>query len=259
MELSKLTQSLAYFAYAVFAVGAIAVLVALPKEGRPTRRGVVLTLFAAAVGAMLMALSAVLGERGQTVYFYILCILTLGGAARVVTHARPVFAALFFILVVLSTAALMFLVGAEFLGAALVIVYAGAILVTYVFVIMLAQQTAPQVGGMFAQALDYDRDAREPMAAVIAGFVLVGTIAGIIVDYKWPSMAEAGAAPLDGNTLQLARVLLTDFAVSVELAGLLLTVAMVGAIVLARKRLPQMDDGTPQLPPGEIGRRVTPY
>lgn len=252
-------QGLVYAAYAVSALGAVAVYTALPKEGRPSRRGVVFTLLAAAIGAILMLLAQVLGDIGQRVYFYVLCVLTLGGAVRVVTHPRPVFAAIFFVLVVLSTAALMFLVGAEFLGAALVIVYAGAILVTYVFVIMLAQQVLPQSGGMFAQALDYDRDAREPMAAVIAGFVLVGTIAGVIVGYQWPTVEPWDPVMSDGNTLAIGRVLLTDFAVSVELAGLLLTVAMVGAIALAKKKLPHMAEGEPELPPGEIGKRVTPY
>lgn len=253
---------LVYAAYGVSALGALAVYAALPKEGRPSRRGVVGTLLAAAIGAMVLLLGQVLGDAGQRVYFYVLSILALGGAVRVVTHGRPVYAALFFILVVLSTAALMVLVGAEFLAAALVIVYAGAILVTYVFVIMLAQQTAPREGGMFAQALNYDLESREPLAAVLAGFVLVGAIAGVIVGYEWhpatAALAET-ASQEDGNTLALGRLLLTDFAVSVELAGLLLTVAMVGAIAVARKRLPHADGDVEELPAGEIGRRVAPF
>lgn len=250
---------LVYAAYAVAALGALGVYCALPKDGKSAHRGVVGTLFAAAIGAMLLLLGQILGEEAQRVYLYVLSIMALGGAVRVVTHPRPVFSALFFILVVLSTAALLVQVGAEFLGAALVIVYAGAILVTYVFVIMLAQQSSPQTGGMFAQAMHYDRDAREPMAAVLAGFVLVGTIAGVIVGYDWKPFGEVAQAAGKGNTLAIGRVLLTDYAVSVELAGLLLTVAMVGAIALARKRIPHADDGELELPPGEIGRRVSPY
>ena len=144
--------SLVYAAYAVSALGALGVYWALPKDGRPSRRGVVGTMLAAAIGAFLLLLAQLLGDDAQRVYLYVLSVLALGGAVRVVTHPRPVFSAIFFILVVLSTAAMLVLIGAEFLGAALVIVYAGAILVTYVFVIMLAQQTAPQSGGMFAQA-----------------------------------------------------------------------------------------------------------
>ena len=252
--------SLVYAAYGVAALGALGVYCALPKEGRPSSKGVIVTLMAAAIGALLLLLGQIIGEESQRIYMYVLAVLALGGAVRVVTHPRPVFAALFFILVVLSTAAMLVLIGAEFLGAALVIVYAGAILVTYVFVIMLAQQTSPQSGGMFAQALHYDRDAREPMAAVLAGFVLVGTIAGVIVGYDWTPIEEvvmATGGP--GNTLVVGRVLLTDYAVSVELAGLLLTVAMVGAITLAKKRIPHADDGATELPPGEIGKRVSPF
>lgn len=253
--------SLVYAAYAVSALGALGVYWALPKDGRPSRRGVVGTILAAAIGAFLLLLAQLLGDDAQRVYLYVLSVLALGGAVRVVTHPRPVFSAIFFILVVLSTAAMLVLVGAEFLGAALVIVYAGAILVTYVFVIMLAQQTAPQSGGMFAQAMHYDRDAREPMAAVLAGFVLVGTIAGVIVGYDWKPHGEVAeaTATATSNTLVIGRILMTDYAVSVELAGLLLTVAMVGAIALARKRIPHADDGAPMTVPGEIGRSVPPY
>ena len=82
-----------------------------------------------------------------------------------ITHHRPVFAALYFVLVVLSSAGLFLMLEAEFMAFALIIVYAGAILITYVFVIMLAQQ-AP-VPGEEARQAEYDVIPREPAAAVV--------------------------------------------------------------------------------------------
>ncbi len=254
-------QALAYVAYAAAGAVALAVYSAMPKEDRPPHRGLALLLLALAAGFLVMLLGRVLGESGERLYFYVLGILAVASGVRVVTHPKPVFSALYFVLLVLSTAALMVLVGAEFLAAALVIVYAGAILVTYVFVIMLAQQSAPAGDGRFGESKDYDRSSREPMAAVLAGFVLVATVAGVIVVRSGPAPEPVDAVVMDaeGNTLSLARVLLTDFAVSVELAGVLLMIAMVGAIAIARKRIPSADEGVELPPPGEIGRRAEPF
>lgn len=253
-------QTLVYFAYGVAALGAVALYAALPRDGRPSRRGLVFMLMAASLGAIILLFQKVVGGAATQVYFYILAALTLGGAVRVVTHPRPVFSALFFIMVVLATAALLIISGAEFLGAALVIVYAGAILVTYVFVIFLAQQAAPSTGGQFAAALHYDKNAREPMASVFAGFILVGTLAGAIVSGARtnPGTSSPADSPT-GNTLNIAKLLLTDHAISVELAGLLLTVAMIGAIALARKKLPHPEHEQEEVVPGEIGRTVKPF
>lgn len=258
-------SELVYGIYGVAALGALATYLALPKASGGVRRGVLWTLMAIAAGAGLMLLGQILGEQAGRVYFCILAALTLAGGIGVVTHKRPVYSALFFIVVVLSTAGLMFLVGAEFLGASLVIVYAGAILVTYVFVIMLAQQSAPTTGGQFAAALDYDRSAREPLAAILAGFVLVGVIGGTIVKHDW-SKATAGVEKLatkgeTGNVLAFGEMLMSpQFAVSVELAGVLLMVAMIGAIAIARKKVPHaMDDAAEARRPGEIGRHVKPF
>lgn len=254
-------KSLIYLAYVLAAVGALAIYAGLPKDGRPSRSGLVVVLMALGVGAMVMLLEPLLGAAAGRAYFVLFALLAVGGAVRVVTHPRPVNSALYFILVVLSTAGLMCMSGAAPLGFFLLIVYAGAILVTYVFVIMLAQQNIPQ-RGMFSEALHYDRNAREPLAAVVAGFVLVGTLAGVIVAHPNAVDAAGGAGmapPADGTVLALGRLLLVEYAVSVELAGLLLLVAMIGAIAVARKKLPRMDDGAEPLPPGEIGKRVSPF
>jgi len=261
-----LEPTLIYGAYVAAGLVALAAWWALPKGDRPGRPGVVVVFTALALGGLVLLLGRVLGEHGGRWYFTVLSLLAVLAGLRVVTHPRPVYSALYFLLVVLSTAALVLMAGAEFLAAALVIVYAGAILVTYVFVIMMAQQSAAAEGdSRFGAAFDYDRSAREPAAAVLAGFVLVATVAGVILIRESAPRAAATAAVAEaapqGNTMALARALFTEqgFPVSLQVAGVLLMVAMVGAIVLAQKRLPRADADRPSPPPGEVGRHAPPY
>ena len=279
-------QTLVYGAYAVAGVLALAVYLALPKEGQATRRGAAVVVSAVALGSLLILLGRLLGgSGGGQAYFYVLSLLAVLGGIRVVTHAKPVYSALYFILVVLSTAAMIVMAGAEFLAAALVIVYAGAILVTYVFVIMMAQQSRSAGTHPAREAVDYDRSAREPAAAVLAGFVLVATLAGVISARSSGSAARTaaqataqaavpqssatvrsaddggGAAGGEGNTMQVARALLLEdgFPVSLQVAGVLLMVAMVGAIAIAQRRIPRAEEPAEELPLGEIGKRVKPF
>lgn len=246
-----------YLTYALTAIGAIGLYLAMPRIGA-SRRAPAILLGAISIGGLLALLRFGFGERASTnIYFYILAFLTIAGAVRVVTHPRPVYAALFFVMVVLASAGLAFMAGAEFLGAALVIVYAGAILVTYVFVIMLAQQSSEDD---INAPIHYDAESREPATAVMAGFVLVATLAGLIVGRNWPAAANPGAAEAS-NTIAIGRELMTRYAVSVEVAGVLLMVAMIGALAIARKHVPA-DEFAPRSdlpPPGEIGRRVKPF
>ncbi|MGA1223033.1 MAG: NADH-quinone oxidoreductase subunit J [Phycisphaerales bacterium] len=119
--------------------------------------------------------ATVLGEPAgfPPVFPVVFGFLAVVGAVRMVTHPRPVFAALYFILVVIATAGMFLLLGAEFMAFALVIVYAGAILITYMFVLMLAQQS-PADGGGDAW---YDRMPREPLSAIVIGFVILTVLA----------------------------------------------------------------------------------
>jgi len=244
------------WSYAAAGAGALAVYLGLPKN-RPAPRGAALVIGAVALAGLLAILNRITGQVSEQIYFYVLTFIAVGGAARVVTHPRPVYAVLYFVMVVLATAGLAVLAGAEFLAAALVIVYAGAILVTYVFVIMLAQQSGPRAGGLFGDTQDYDATSREPIAAVLAGFVLTATIGGVLIGHKWSAMPEPTGG--EANTTAIGRVLLSDFAVSVELAGVLLMIAMVGAIVLAKKRFPADESMVEPYKPGEIGKRVRPF
>jgi NADH-quinone oxidoreductase subunit J len=163
-------------------------------------------------------------------------------AARMIAHANPVYSALYFGGVVLCTAALVLVLGAHFLAVILVIVYAGAILVAYVFVIMLAMQAMPQ---------EYNIDVRQPVLALATGlglvvavtFALMHSASGAphgpgaaIVSQGVPAASPTAAAE-GSNVISLGSVLFGQYPVSLELAGIFLLIAMIGAIVLASMRI----------------------
>ena len=103
----------------------------------------------------------------ESFLFYVFSAAAVGFGALLVTQRNPARAALAFALVVLSTCGLFLLLAAPFLMAATIIIYAGAIIVTFLFVLMLAQQEGPS---------DADARSREPMLASIVGFVLLGAL-----------------------------------------------------------------------------------
>lgn len=260
--------------YGLASLGAVATYIALPRDGRSRRAPAVLIGLAAAIGMAVLAASRFGGDAAHNLALGFLALLSLGGAVRVITHPQPVYSALYFVLVALSSSGMVILVGAEFVGAALVIVYAGAILVTYVFVIMLAQQSSDTQTESRGGPLDYDGQAREPAMAVIVGFTLAALIGGQIVardSDKSRGHTTPVAQAIDnpaarpgseetGNTLAVGGELLTRYAIPVELSGILLLVAMVGAIALARKPVPVEAGATHEQPPaGEIGKHVKPF
>lgn len=186
----------------------------------------------------------------QEIAFYVLATVTVVGAVLTVTQRSPLHSALWFVCVVIGTAGLFLLEHASFLAAANVIVYAGAIIVMFLFVIMLAQQH---------EAAQHDRFAREPELATAGSFALLAVLlTTIVVTYDGdhpalrPVPAEApGIAawevwdgrPEAPHVAALGRALFIEHWLSIELAGTLLLVAMVGAIVIAARRAPPAASG----------------
>jgi NADH-quinone oxidoreductase subunit J len=189
-----------YLACAIAASGLYLVLAA-PGAGTKRHRGLRMVGAVVALGAiaflfawLLRLAEGIAGDTGGDqpgVLFYVFAIVTLSAAARMITHPRPVYSALYFVLVVISSAAVFLLLEAEFMAFALVIVYAGAILITYLFVLMLAQQ-APNPGEGAEGTAEYDRIAREPAAGVFVGFLLVALLSQAIFDSARPEVAAAG-------------------------------------------------------------------
>ena len=143
--------------------------------------------------AALIFCSLVLrSEAGVGIYFWIFSAIALAGAVRVITHPRPVYSALYFVLTVFASAGMFVLLDAEFMAAALVLIYAGAILITYVFVIMLASQArAPSSTASFLS--EYDTVSREPMIASMVGFALMGLLIFVIFNRAAPHRARVAA------------------------------------------------------------------
>jgi NADH-quinone oxidoreductase subunit J len=283
------------------------------------RLGAVAALVA---GAAMFLAFGVAAETRPVVYFWIFTAIALFGSLRVVTHPRPVYSALYFVLTVFASAGLFVLLWGEFMAVALVVIYAGAILVTYTFVIMLAADAAPprENGGPASREdaardflAEHDRQARNPVSAAAIGFVTAGVLIFVIFDgaprelvprlsvtdpaYLVPpaSRLRTDALGVDVNKRELSDVaggtqapdaspavnrgprgdlypaneqasfsnerggiqalgiyLFTRQMVSLQLAGLILTVAMVGAIVVARKQVivPPDVDGRAPFPEG---------
>lgn len=262
----------AYLLYALCALGGVAIYLGMPR-GRESKSlaGGVLGLAVLAFFLVLMATSAS-GSESQSAYFYLFSAIAIASAARVITHRKPVYSALYFVLTVIAVAALMVLRQAEFLAIALIIIYAGAILVTYLFVIMLAQAPGSPI---------YDNQAREPLVTVFACFLLLALIlahaaswdrtAGVAMNI--PSHAASARLAGDGarlaqgseefvpmgHTLAVGWSVMTKFVVALELAGVLLLVSMVGAITMSRRRVEPEVPRMPDRPLGEIGKEVPPF
>jgi NADH-quinone oxidoreductase subunit J len=215
-------------------LGAIAVYILL----RPGPRLVKMTGVALGLGALAWVVreAARAAGGGPEVLPAMFGLIAIAAAVRMITHPRPVYAALYFVVVVLSSAALFLLLEAEFMAFALIIVYAGAILITYLFVLMLAHQ-APQPGAEFGQP-EYDRVPREPAAAATVGFVMLALLSDVIINGTagLPTPTAHSEEAVD-NIERVGRALVADFPVSLELAGVILTMAMFGAVVLAQRQI----------------------
>ena len=169
---------------------------------------------------------------GETIAFYTLAALILGFAILVITARNTVHSVLFLVVNFLFVAALYALLGAQFLAVIQVIVYAGGIVVLYLFVVMLVNLKRPP-------EVHQDPHRRSRLALVLACVLLleVGAIAlwgQVRAGSPLPPVSAANAAR---NVEQVGWLLYTHYLVPFEVASILLLVAMVGAIILARREL----------------------
>jgi NADH-quinone oxidoreductase subunit J len=164
--------------YLAAVAGAVAmVLILRPRPGAARTAAVLVAI--AAFGAILSAGLRELapGDPG-TLLPTVFGAIAVIAAVRMISLSRPVLAALHFVVVVLASSAMFLLLQAEFMAFALIIVYAGAILITYLFVLMLAR---PSPTDSSEGPFDYDALPREPVAACVVGFVLLATVSGAVV------------------------------------------------------------------------------
>lgn len=169
----------------------------------------------------------------EAIAFYTLAALILGFAILVVTARNTVHSVLFLVVNFLFVAALYVLLGAQFLAVIQVIVYAGGIVVLYLFVVMLVNLKRPP-------EVHRDPHRRSRLALVLACVLLAEIGAIALWGYVRPAgTAPAAASPMTAsqNVEQVGWLLYTHYLVPFEVASMLLLVAMVGAIVLARREL----------------------
>lgn len=153
----------------------------------------------AAAGGLALVLAGVLIMHGtgiwvETLLFYSFATIAVLGGVLLITHHNPVYAALSFAMVVLSSCGLFLLNGAPFLTAATIVVYAGAIVVTFLFVIMLAQQSGID---------NADLRSREPFLATVAGFVLLASLLGVL--HRTFDLRELNQISRDLDQLSVAK------------------------------------------------------
>ncbi|MCG3136755.1 MAG: hypothetical protein HJJLKODD_00591 [Phycisphaerae bacterium] len=238
--------------YGLTALGAVAVYLLLPRAGRSARVAGTLLGLAALAGLVVLSLRSFAIPGSEDFYFYLLAVLALTSAAGVITQRKAVYSALYFVLTVVAVAGLVVLLEAEFLAAALIIIYGGAILVTYLFVIMLAQQEGQPL---------YDRRVRGGWWACVAGFLLTATVASALSDFLL--LAPVVAPPMTvevANTDRLGLVVMTRYMVVLQAAGILLLLALVGAVAIVRKRYPHLETVERPLPAiGQAGREAAPF
>lgn len=155
--------------------------------------------------------------------FYTLAAILLFAGIRVITTRNPVHAALFLVLAFFTAAGIWLLLEAEFLGIALVLVYVGAVMVLFLFVVMMLDINVDKLREGFWEYL--------PMAGFI-GVLMVIEMA-MVLGGKYFDTSDEVAKPMGySNTAELGRVLYTDYLLPFELASVVLLVAIVAAIVL---------------------------
>ena len=162
-------------------------------------------------------------------FFYLFSALAIGSAFMVIASRNPVHSVLYLILAFVNAAGLFILLGAEFLAMILVVVYVGAVAVLFLFVVMMLDVDFAELRQGFLRYL--------PFGAVVAVVflaelvVIVGAWAINPAMLRTPPIVITPGA--DGsNTAQIGRVLYTDYVYFFQAAGLILLVAMIGAIVL---------------------------
>jgi NADH-quinone oxidoreductase subunit J len=162
----------------------------------------------------------------SVVTFAVLAVIALGSALGLVFKKNAIHGALFLVVNLGTVAALYLSLGAEFLAAAQVIVYAGAIMVLFVFAIMVLIPGKEETGP----------DPRRPyrLLALPVGAALLAELAVVVVARRG---ADTGAAaPIPGGVEAIGRLLFTDYLFPFELTSVLLLAAMVGVLLLARRR-----------------------
>ena len=168
-------------------------------------------------------------------FFYLFAGVCISAAVMVIAARNPVHSVLFLILAFVNAAALFILLGAEFLAMILIIVYVGAVLVLFLFVVMMLDVDFAELRQGFLQYL--------PIGAFLGAILLIELVLVLVGWTIGPNAQQMVAAPIPPaasalNAQALGHVLYTRYVYYFEAAGIVLLVAMIGAIVLTLRRKP---------------------
>ena len=172
----------------------------------------------------------------HTIFFYFFSIITVGSALMVIASKNTVHAVFFLILDFISVGCLFIMIGAEFLGMIMLIVYVGAVAVLFLFVVMMlnvAEQKQSWFRGL-------KKSTHIPVGLIVSIIILLEVLV-VIGGWKYKAnFINTDSIVIDSNlsnTHQLGRVLYTDYIYLFQIAGIILLLSMIGAIVLTyRKR-----------------------
>jgi len=177
----------------------------------------------------------------QGIAFYLLATVVVVSGLLVVTARNPVHSVLWLILAFFSAAGLFVLLGAEFLAMLLVVVYVGAVAVLFLFVVMMLDVDFVKLREGYAQYL--------ALGAIVAGILLAEMVMVSIAVVQGGAAAEATAPVVAGadmtNVEAIGRVLYTDYIYFFQAAGIVLLIAMIGAITLTLRHKPNVKRQNP--------------
>jgi len=163
----------------------------------------------------------------ETILFFVFAALALGSAINLIRESHPIYSALSLVAVMGALAGLYLLLGAEFIAVVQVIVYAGAIMVLFIFVLMLLNAE---------EEVKIDRT----KIAVRLGYPLLVLLAVEIISVlraKFPSEITSHADLLNGdNTREVGRMLFDNYLLPFEVTSVLMLVAIMGAVVMGKRK-----------------------
>ena len=164
----------------------------------------------------------------EALVFYVFGFIIIASALCVITARNPVHAALFLVLAFFTASAIWLLLRAEFLAITLVLVYVGAVMVLFLFVVMMLDINLERLREGFWQYLPLGATVGALMAAEMAA-VLYGRWSGLVTPPR-------ALPPAYSNTKELGRLIYTDYVYAFELAAVILLVAIIAAIALTLRR-----------------------
>ena len=168
--------------------------------------------------------------------FYFFAAIEILAAVRVITVRNPVHAALFLVLTFVSAACLWILMEAEFLGLLLVLVYVGAVMVLFLFVVMMLDINIAEIREGFASYAP---------AALVVAIVMVIEMGMVLTQRIFDVRPALEKAAEVSNTEAIGQVMYTDYVYPFEIAAVVLLVAIIAAIALTLRRRPETKYQTP--------------